>query len=381
MPFTNKIAVITNVLPQYREDMYARLFEKYGDNLQVYCQPMIPGMNLNTVHDKFKSNVQLLSFFSLQREALCWQRLPFFEIIKNYKIIFIYGNPRVISNVFYSILFKLLGKKVVVWGQFHTASSNSWLKSIRLKWWAGFKYIFLYTDREAEKYKQINKNSAFVTGMNNGVNQTEIHNVIKKFDDASLQQWKSNAGVSDKRIILSCARLEEKNKYDLLIDCLPNLVVKYPDLLWCVIGDGAEKKALQARAQELHVDQHIKWLGAIYTQEALAPWFLSSECLVHPGAIGLSLMHSMGYGLPVVTHDNEDKQMPEIAALVDGVNGLMFSEGDTKSLTEVVYSLLDDNDLQKKLSSNAFKTIAENYNTEKMAEKFITMVNKIEENM
>ena len=62
----------------------------------------------------------------------------------------------------------------------------------------------------------------------------------------------------------------------------------------------------------------IRWLGALYEQEVMAPWFLSAKVFVYPGYIGLSIMHAMGYGLPVITHDNMDNQSPEVAALRNG---------------------------------------------------------------
>ena len=86
----------------------------------------------------------------------------------------------------------------------------------------------------------------------------------------------------------------------------------------------AEEENLKQKAKQLGVDNNIIWLGAIYEQESLAPWFLYSKALIHPGAIGLSLLHSMGYGLPVLTHSNLDMHMPEIAAFKEGMNGLFF---------------------------------------------------------
>lgn len=374
----SKIAIITNILPQYREDMYKRLIEKYGERLHVFCQSEMPGMNIKSVHERFSGNVSLVKYLSLKKEKLCWQFIPLLRIIKDYKIIFVYGNPRVVSNVFYSFLFRLMGKKVVIWGQYHTASSGSLLKRIRLKWWGFFDYVFLYTDKEAEAYKDTNR-AVMVTGMNNGLNQDEIKQVSKGFTTERLIEWRHEHGLDNKRLILSCARLEKKNQFELIIACLPSLIVKYPDLLWCVIGDGDDKRNLQRRAKEAGVTNHIKWLGAVYGQESLAPWFLISECLVHPGAIGLSLMHAMGYGLPVITHDNNDKQMPEVAALDNGFNGLTYIEGNTESLCNSISGFLSDSDMRAQLSSNALQTVANNYNTETMANKFVSMVNKIQE--
>ena len=75
------IAVITNVIPQYREDMYRRLIDNYADNLHMFCQDKMPGMNLNTVHRNFNKNVTIINALSLKKEKLCWQFIPLFKII------------------------------------------------------------------------------------------------------------------------------------------------------------------------------------------------------------------------------------------------------------------------------------------------------------
>jgi len=60
----------------------------------------------------------------------------------------------------------------------------------------------------------------------------------------------------------------------------------------------------------------------------LAPWFLSSELFIHPGAIGLSLLHSFGYGLTVITHDNKMLHNPEYAIFEPELTGRNFHKSD-----------------------------------------------------
>lgn len=381
MSHTKKIAVVTNVIPQYREDMYRRLFEYYGSDLQVYCQSDIPGVNLNLVHEKFKNNITLIKYISLRKEKLAWQFVPFIKLLTEYDIIFIYGNPRVLSSVFGSLILRVVGKKVVIWGQYHTASSSEKMKKLRLGWWSLFNYIFLYTDKEAIQYKERYPGTLYVTGMNNGVNQNEITAVVSVFSENKLTNWIIENDLEGKVILLSCARLDKKNQFDMVVECLPEIIEKYPNILWCVIGDGDEGESLRTKASKMGVSQYIKWLGPVYEQEKLAPWFLSARCLIHPGSIGLSLMHAMGYGLPVITHDNENHQMPEIAALVNGKNGVLFKEKDKSSLIEKISLLIEDDEFAKNLSSHAKQTVTENYNTKMMADKFVEMVNKIEKEM
>ena len=372
-----KIAIVTNVIPAYREDMYKRLIDYYGDNLHIYCQKLIPGENLKLAHSIFSKYITLIKFISLKKEKLSWQFIPIKEILEKYDVIFFYGNPRVISNVFWATIFKLFRKKIVIWGQYHTASSNTFTKKLRLLWWRYFDYIFLYTDDEVKQFKKCYPSNKVVIGMNNGLNLEEIDAAIGITSKKNLDAWKSKHGLMNKSIILSCARLTEKNQFDLFIDCLPELIKQHNNIIWCVIGDGEVKPLLKQKARQLNVDKYIKWIGEIYTQDELAPWFMCSRLLVHPGSIGLSLIHAMSYGLPVVTHDNKKTQMPEFAVLKNEYNGMLYRENFNSSLIATVNRLLEDDNLIHYISKNSRKTVEKSYNTRVMAERFIQLSNMI----
>ncbi|VAW62694.1 hypothetical protein MNBD_GAMMA11-228 [hydrothermal vent metagenome] len=371
------IAVITNILPKYREDMYVRLFEHYSENIHIYCQDEIPSMNLQTIAHLYPDNRTKIKYFSLDKEKLSWQVIPLTEIIKKYDIVFLYGNPRVISSILYGLLLALSGKKIVIWGQYHTAGANRLMEKVRLWWWSHFNNIFLYTEAEALEYKKKYPGTAHVIGMNNGLNQDEIDAVSNGLSDADIELWKSDNDLSGKILLLSCARLDKKNSYDMFLDCLVEIVSNNSDVVWCIIGKGEEESSLKDKADGLGVSANIKWVGALYEQTELAPWFLSSVALIHPGAIGLSLLHAMGYGLPVITHDNNSCQMPEIAALKNNFNGMRYQYGSRASLIESVNSVLKNSELREQLSENALNTARSEYNTDIMANNFIKMVDSL----
>jgi len=45
-------------------------------------------------------------------------------------------------------------------------------------------------------------------------------------------------------------------------------------------------------------------------------------------------MHSLGYGVPVVTHSDPARQMPEFEAIVPGVTGDLFEPDNVSDLAE-----------------------------------------------
>jgi hypothetical protein len=62
---------------------------------------------------------------------------------------------------------------------------------------------------------------------------------------------------------------------------------------------------------------------------------------VSPGKVGLTAMHSMAYGTPVISHNTFDHQMPEVEAIVPGVTGDYFAEGSSEDLARVIAKWFD----------------------------------------
>ena len=366
-----RVAVITNIIPNYRQDYFRRIFDNADLDVTVFCQQKIPGINIPSVHQVFGNRIIEVAYTGAKREFLGFQHLPIKKLLNNFDVYFIYGNPRIVSNIAISLFLKLLGKNLVVNGQLHTAGCHSFLKKIRLAWWQSFKFIYLYNDAEAICLKQASGFSKkIILAMNNGLDQHAINAACKYWERNKLLDWQHQQKLDDSVLLLSCARLESKNHFEWLIECLPELLVKEPKLLWCVIGDGSEFNYLKEKAEKLNVSSAIRWLGSIYDEQQLAPWFLSSKILIHPGTIGLSLLQAFGFGLPVITHDRSELQMPEFAALKPNINGRVYRYGDLSSLIAIISETLNDS---LSLSQNARETANKQFNTEIMAERFHQM--------
>ena len=62
--------------------------------------------------------------------------------------------------------------------------------------------------------------------------------------------------------------------------------------------------------------------------------------------------------------------MPEIAAFKDQHNGLMFKEGNDLDLARKIITILLNDDMRINYSSNALKTVKDDYTFEQMLERF-----------
>ncbi len=370
-----KVAIITNVIPNYRRDFYERLGNQQEFDITIFCQQKIPGTGIVSIHKELKVNSHEVKCWCLNSEKLAWQWIPAKKLFKGFDIYVFYGNPRVLSNVLWATLLKILGRKVAIWGQAHTSGSSSIFQAIRYTWWKLFDFLLVYNDKEANELINSFRNNKTIIGMNNGLDQKKIDDEITYWNEPRIKQWENRQGLENKIVLLSCARLEKKNKFHLLIQCLPDLIAKHKNLVWCVIGDGSLKEDLKTQSRQLSLENNIHFTGAIYEEHELAPWFITSSIFIHPGAIGLSLMHAFGYGLPVITHDNISNHMPEITAFENGKTGLLYEEDNVESFKNTILHLLDSHSLQDTMRSKTQLIAKESYNTKIMAQRFSKLIN------
>ena len=370
-----RVAIITNVLPTYREGFYNRLFNRQDIKVTVFCQERIPGLNLKTIHNKYRDNVRIIKFFSAKGEKIAWQFLPWRKLIKEFDVIFIQGNPRYLSDVLFGTFLTLMKKNMVLWTMAHSSGANSVSERIRLRWSRFFHYIFVYTDNEVEYLRSRGFLNQYILGMNNGLDQFAIDQGSKKWSKKMLNEWLSQNKLTDKIILLSCARLETKNRFDFFVQVLPHVVERFPNVIWCIIGDGVERNNLITQIAQTGLTQHVFFVGELYDEQMLCPWFLASELFIHPGSIGLSIMHAFGYGLPVITNNNKLRHYPEFGAFEENQTGRLYEENNAIDFSRVVIDLLMDEKARLHMKEQVLNVARNKFNVDIMVDRFVTIAN------
>ncbi|HBE42911.1 MAG TPA: hypothetical protein DDW27_17255 [Bacteroidales bacterium] len=370
-----RIAIITNIITTYRKGFYDRLFIRNDIYVRVFCQDSMPGMNLISIHEQYKDNVKIIKYISAKKEKIAWQFLPWREIINDFDVVFIDGNPRVLSDALFATYLRIINKKVVLWTMAHSYRGNKFAEYIRLIWSRIFPLIFVYTDKEAEFLRIKGFKSQFILGMNNGLDQKKIEEVIQLWPEEKLKEWKLTNGFESRIVLVSTARLDPKNKFELVLFAIPKIVEKIPNLLWCAIGGGHEEVSLKNLSRTLRIEDHVSFIGPIYEEEKLAPYFLSSQLFVHPASVGLSMLHAFGYGLPVITHDCSTLHGPEYGAFTPGLTGRNYIYNDISSLSQTIIQMLDEQSERNRMKESVQKIVRELYNVDVMEERFVAMAN------
>jgi len=108
----------------------------------------------------------------------------------------------------------------------------------------------------------------------------------------------------------------------------------------------------QQRLLQIHHD--IIFHGALFDEEQIKS--VLKDCLAgaYAGDAGLSVVHYMALGLPVVVHSDIQRHMgPEPAYVIDGVNGVLFQRSNVESLIKSLVQLRDSIDDRNYLSIQA----------------------------
>ena len=124
---------------------------------------------------------------------------------------------------------------------------------------------------------------------------------------------------------------------------------------------------VQALSSDLGLT-NVWFYGACYDEKQICEFLYNADLCVSPGNVGLTAMHAMSFGLPVISHNNFPMQMPEFEAIIDGETGTFFKENDIQSLAEAIKrwdSIAVD---REKIRQACYKVIDEKYNPHKQVE-------------
>ena len=98
--------------------------------------------------------------------------------------------------------------------------------------------------------------------------------------------------------------------------------------------------------------------GACYDEAANAELIYNADLCVAPGNVGLTAMHSMVFGCPVLTHNDFPLQMPEFEAICENETGSFFKRNDIESLADAISDWFGYNGSRREtIRRNCFKEI------------------------
>jgi len=144
-----------------------------------------------------------------------------------------------------------------------------------------------------------------------------------------------------------------------------------------IIGNGAMEEQLRAIVQKMGLEDKIHLLGSMPPEKVRAH-MENSEIFMFTSdrneGWGAVLNEAMNSGCACVA-SNVIGAAPFL--IEDGVNGFMYKDGDIEDLYAKVKFLIDNPEKRAEMGAAAYKTMAEQWNAENAADRFIKLAQAI----
>ena len=150
--------------------------------------------------------------------------------------------------------------------------------------------------------------------------------------------------------VLFVGRLEPRKGVRVLLQALPGLIARVPDVRVLIVGAGDGRAEIERLPAPLRA--HVHALGAVSDAD-LPRCYASADLLVAPAlgreSFGIVLLEAMAAGLPAVASD-----IPGYRAVVrDGVDGLLVPAGEAGPLAAALATVLTDRAVAAALAASA----------------------------
>lgn len=330
-----QVAVIYHFFPHYRKAVVEALarsevadFTFIGDDHE-YLHSIEPAKFSDAVKFRRAPTHHLFGPFMWQWGAITWAINPQFDTVIMHSV------PHWPCTWIGAILARLLGKRVFFWGHGYLYEPKG-LKGLLRRLFHSIPNGLLLYGRRAKDF-----------AIRTGARPADLHVIYNSLDldlqlellrsmnpERGAELRKSLFGAECEGVVVSTTRLIAIRRIDLLIEAIAQLNTAGKKLALILVGDGPERSRLENLARQQRVPVHFE--GACYREERIAELVSCANLSVAPGKVGLTAIHAMGYGIPVISNDDADSQMPEWEAIIPGKTGSYYRNGDLVSLTSAI---------------------------------------------
>lgn len=320
------ILIIYNEVQHYRKPFFNKLGEKYNLTVLHSGEP-----SLTDGDEKYGEIVvecTKIGPFFIQPQAICEVDNPKYECIISL------FDVRWLSILYY-LTFKR-NKKYILWGAWLTSSPLA----NRVRFWFlkhSFTNIF-YTDSARKDFVDL------------GLKLKNQYVANNTFDVG--MGYKSYL-FEGKNRLLFVGSFDARKKIDKLVFAFSKVLHKIPEnITLTLVGDGVQYEYIKEYIHTLGISSRVELVGRVNENEELVDYYKESLMSVSYGQAGLSVLQSLGYGVPFVTESNAISG-GEITNIRSGINGYLFSSN--LELQDIMISVCCDRDLSRLLGKQAYE--------------------------
>lgn len=362
-----KVLHITNIASLYRKSQWGLLLKNpnldyhfyYGDNSSLGIK------TINETEKPFlahQNQLHKIRNLWIAKKYLIWQIGVISICMRtNAKMVILLGDFVTLSNWIATIVCRLRGVMVVHRGHGMYGDEKGLKLFLRKNYYKLANAHLLY-ERRAKKIM-----------IEHGFKKEKLHIIFNSLDygahkkarERLTQYSKTNIYPFFKKsnlpTLIFVGRLTKVKKLDLLIEAVSHIQNSGIEINLLLVGDGPERANLETLSQQL-TKNSIHFYGPCYDDRAIESLMGCADLCVSPGNVGLTAIHSLSYGTPVVTHNNYHNQMPESESIIDKRTGMFFEENNVGDLADKIKVWLASKKDRESLREECYKIIDQYYN-------------------
>ncbi len=253
------------------------------------------------------------------------------------------------------LLAKLRGQKIYNWDHGWYGRENLIKKIIKRLYFGLADGSFIYGDYAINLMKENGFNINKLYSIHNSLDyekQLELRNNIMPNSIYKMHFGNNNP------VLVMIGRLNVRKNLHQLLEAVALLRNQKKFFNVVLIGDGEDKVKLEKLVEKLNIANQVWFYGACYDEMKNADLIYNADMCVVPGDIGLTAIHAMTFGTPVVSHDYFPNQGPEFEVIKSGLTGAFFKHNNVCSLAETIDAWFTAHqNKREKVRTNCYKEI------------------------
>jgi phosphatidylinositol alpha-1,6-mannosyltransferase len=173
-------------------------------------------------------------------------------------------------------------------------------------------------------------------------------------------------------VVLTVGRLQKRKGHDMMIRALPAIREAVPDVLFAIVGDGAERLALEQLARDEQVESHVQFLGEV-SDEDMIRGYQQCDLFALPNrqvgqdieGFGMVLLEAQSCGRPVLAGASGGTR----ETMIPGETGIVTPCENPDQVAEAVTPLLLAPDELQKMGEAARPWAVNNFDWTALSHK------------
>ena len=351
-----KLCFILNIGPHYRFPIFNAIAEKFTCAFYIGNHLKQPIKTFD--YKALKGYVATLNNHFLRN--FYWQSKSLRLVFKKYDMYFMDGEPYCLSSWIVLLLCRILGKQTVAWTHGWYGREGFVKRLTKRFYYSLYTKLMVYNDYSI---KLMEKEGFAPDKMYCIANSLDTDKDLKIRSELSPSNIYRNHFKNDCPTIIYCGRIQKWKKLDLVLRCISQFKSEGVIVNAVFLGKDVENVALDKMAENLGITDQIWLYGPCYNEQIIGEMFYNADVCLSPGNVGLTAIHSLTFGCPVLTHDDFKHQGPEFEAIRAGQTGDFFKKGDVADMkTKIAFWINKDEESRNKTRIKAFNEIDRKWN-------------------